>query len=290
MSRKRSKREYTFDLVVNLILLVLVGITIIPFMQVITISLSPSDVINSYGMHLIPTEITLEGYRKILAYENVWIGFKNSVLRVVLGVGLSLIMYLMGAYPLSKRSLPHRKFWTWVIFFTMYFSGGLIPSYLLIKNLGLLNKFIVLILPSAVNVFTLLIVRNFLQMLPEDIEESAKIDGAHELQVLFKIIVPMSKPIIATVGLWTAVCHWNDWFQALIYIQDESKVVLQLVLRRILIEESFENFDYSSANMQVNTETMKMAMLVFSVTPIMCVYPFLQKHFIKGTMIGSLKG
>lgn len=290
MLRIRHRSDWFVDVVVNVVLFLLILITLVPFMQVITISLSPSEVINTYGIHLFPTKITLEGYRKILDYGLVWVGFRNSILRVVLGTSLSLFLYLLGAYPLSKKTLPHRKLWTWLIFFTMYFSGGLIPSYLLIKNLHLLDNFLVLILPCAISVFSLLIVRNFLQMLPEEVEESAKIDGANDIQILFKIIIPMSKPIIATIGLWTAVSLWNDWFQALIYIQDEAKVVLQLVLRRILLEESFESFDYMSTNMRVNTETMKMAMLVVTVLPIMCVYPFLQKYFIKGTMVGSLKG
>lgn len=290
MAKIRRKSDRLIDIFVNVSLFILIIVTLIPFMQVITISLSPSEVINSYGIHLFPTQITLEGYEKILNYSMVWVGFRNSILRVVLGTSLSVVLYLLGAYPLSKKKLPHRKFWTWMIFFTMYFSGGLIPIYILIRKLQLLDTFIVLILPTAINVFTLLIVRNFLQMLPEEVEESAKIDGANDIQILFKIIIPMSKPIIATVGLWTAVALWNDWFQALIYVQDEGKTVLQLVLRRILIEETFENFDSSNGSVQVNTETMKMAMLVVSVLPIMCVYPFLQKHFIKGTMVGSLKG
>lgn len=289
MKIKNSYVDILSETIIYGILICLTIVTIIPFMQVISISFSPTEVINEYGMHLFPKKITLSGYKTIIAYDLVWKAYINSFIRVALGTVLSLFLYVLGGYPLAKRKLPHRKFWTWFIFFTMYFNGGLIPTYLLIKSLGLLDNFLALILPSAINVFTLLIVRNFIQMLPVQLEESAKIDGANDIQILFKVIIPLSKPVLATVALWTIVFYWNEWFQALLYIQSESKVVLQLVLRRILIDQSIDKLSESDF-LDSNTESMKMAILVITLLPVMCVYPFLQKYFVKGVTVGSLKG
>ncbi|MBD2847437.1 carbohydrate ABC transporter permease [Paenibacillus sp. IB182496] len=291
MATKMNFGDRLFLIGVYAALLVLVLSMMLPLLQVVTISLSPPKVVNSYGFHLFPTVLDFSGYAKVLRYDAIWTAYGNTVLRTLLGTAITLLLTFLGAYPLSKKRLPHRKFWTGFVVLTMFFSGGMIPTYLLVKGLGLMNTIWALVLPSAISVFLLLIVRNFMIALPESLEESAKIDGANDVFILFRIVLPLSLPIIATVGLYTAVWHWNAWFDSMIYIQEESKQVLQLILRRILLEGQDVSVE-TSASMQaaVSTETVKMAALVVSVLPIMCVYPFLQKYFVKGTLIGSVKG
>lgn len=276
-----------------IVLILLCASIIVPMLQVVTISMSPIEVINSYGFHLFPTKFDFSGYEQVFRKSIIWTAYGNTIIRTVLGTALTVMLTFMGAYPLSKKTLPHRSFWTALIVFTMFFSGGLIPSYMLIKNLGLMNSVWSLVLPGVVSVFLLLIVRNFISALPESLEESAKIDGAGEMYILWKIIMPLSMPILATVSLYSAVGHWNAWFDSMLYIQDEHKQVLQLILRRIVIDGTLDPAAGGGADLigkPVNGESMKMATLVVSIVPIICVYPFLQKYFVKGTMLGSVKG
>lgn len=287
----KSKKDMMFDVVVYIFLTLCCVVTIIPFIQAITISLSPASEVNKYGLHLFPTALNFEGYTKVLQHSQIWISYKNTFVRTILGTFLAVALTVLAAYPLAKKDLPHRTFWTGFIVFTMYFSGGLIPRYLLVNSLGLINTMSALVLPSMVSAFTLIVTRNFFMTIPESLEESARIDGANDLYILYKIIIPISKPIIATITLWYGVWHWNQWFDCMIYIQDKEKFVLQYVLRQIVLEGQMSNSEMAITDvMVVNTETMKMATLVIATLPIICVYPFLQKYFVKGVMIGSLKG
>ncbi|MDU5144849.1 MAG: carbohydrate ABC transporter permease [Paenibacillus dendritiformis] len=202
---------------------------------------------------------------------------------------------MMCAYPLSKKYLPHRNLFTAFIVFTMFFSGGLIPNYLLIKELGLLDSRWSLILPGLIAAFTMIIVRNYFMSLPEEVEESARIDGANDMRILFSIVLPMSMPIIATISLWYAVAHWNAWFDSLLYISDPNKAVLGNVLRKIVIEGSsqFQQFDQGfnqNGQTAVTPDIIKAATIMVATVPIICVYPFVQKYFVKGVIVGSLKG
>lgn len=264
--------------------------TIIPFLQVITISMSPSEVINRYGLHLIPTQFDFSGYEKVFQYQLIWQAYGNTIVRTALGTGISVLLYILGAYPLSKSYLPNRKFWTMMIIFTMYFNGGLVPSYILVsRTLHLQDTIWALVLPPAMSAFTLIVVRNFFMSIPKELEESAKIDGANDLIVLFRIIVPLSKPVLATITLWSLVYHWNSWFDCMLYISSESKYVLQYVLRLILLQGQTQDIQVVSGT-YVNTDSMKMATLLVATLPIICTYPFLQKYFVKGVLIGSVKG
>ena len=205
------------------------------------------------------------------------------------GTALSMFLYVIAAYPLSKKYLPNRRFWIFFIIFTMYFSGGMIPNYLLINNwLKLSNTIWALILPPAMSAYNLIIVRNFFESIPDSLEESARIDGARETTVLFKIVVPLSMPVLATVSLWCIVGHWNAWYDCMLYIRDDTKYVLQYTLQRILLDGQVQDLDHIGT--KVNTETMKMASIVVSILPIMIIYPFVQKYFTKGVMIGAVKG
>jgi len=200
------------------------------------------------------------------------------------------------AYPLSKKHLPHRNGYTSFFVATIFFSGGLIPNYLLIKSLGLLDNRLVYILPGAVAIFSMLIIRNFFMAIPGELEESARMDGAGDWRILFVIIIPVSMPVLATVGLWAAVAHWNSWFDSMIYINDPDKQVMQIYLRRLVVEASDTEMRKllsqtdQDMGIEITPETIKAAALMVTITPILLVYPFLQKYFVKGVMVGSLKG
>lgn len=287
--RRASISSRVFDVIVYTLLVLVALVTIIPFLQVVTISMSPPEVVASYGLHLFPTKIDMEGYRSIFKYKLLWSSYYNTIVRTALGTGLSMVLYIVGAYPLSKRYLPNRRFWMFFVIFTMYFSGGMIPSYLLINNwLKLSNTLWALILPPTMSAYNLIIVRNFFESIPDSLEESARIDGARETTVLFRIVVPLSKPVLATVALWCMVSHWNAWYDCMLYIRDDARYVLQYTLQRILLDGQVQDLDNIGA--KVNTETMKMASIVVSILPIMVVYPFVQKYFTKGVMIGAVKG
>lgn len=289
-SRRLTTEDRIVDFFVWGSLLVLCFLTAIPFLQVVTVSLSPPAEVNKAGLHLLPLGgIDLAGYERVLGYGLIWQGYLNTIVRVLLGATITVTLLLLGAYPLSKPYLPYRKVWTALILFTLYFGGGLIPSYLLVRSLGISNTVWALVLPPAVNAFNLIVVRNFMEAIPASLEESARMDGAGDFRVLFQIVVPLSMPIIATVALWSLIYHWNEWFNCMIFIKDESGYVLQLVLRRILLEG--QQVDTESAGAAyINTESMKMATLVVSILPILILYPFLQKYFVKGIMVGSVKG
>jgi len=292
MRIKQSAGDTVFMVLVYVLLTLLCFLFLVPIMQVVTVSVSPAEIINRYGFHLIPTKFDFNGYVLVMHNSQIWLAYKNTIVRTVLGTSITVLLTFMGAYPLSKKYLVHRKFWTGFIVLTMFFSGGLIPSYLLVKNLGLMNTVWALVLPSAVSAYMLLVVRSFIAGLPESLEESAQIDGANEIFVLFLIIIPLSLPIIATVGLYSAIFHWNAWFDSMIYIQDGKKQVLQILLRNILLVGSDPSWETSTGGlkMNVNSESLKMATLVVSMAPILAVYPFLQKYFLKGALIGSIKG
>lgn len=266
---------------------------IYPFLHVLAVSLStPTEAIRP-GLHLYPQEFSIEAYKKALASNQIWYGFRNTIFRTVVGTLLSLLVMVMAAYALSKKHLPDRRFFTLFIVFTMFFSGGLIPSYLLIKGLGMYDTMWVYIIPGMFNTFSLLILRNFFIGIPQDLEDSARMDGANDIRILFSVVLPLSAPIIATITLWTAVRYWNEWFQALIYIQDQTKIVLQVYLRRLVVENQDMELrmlmSQQPGQETVTPETVKAAVLMIITGPILIVYPFLQKYFVKGVMIGSLK-
>jgi putative aldouronate transport system permease protein len=290
MKRRFTASDFILDVIIYGTLALLGLAAIVPFFQVITISLSPAEIVSKFGLHLFTTKVTFEGYLRVFKYDLIWTSYLNTIIRTALGTSLSLFLYIIAAYPLSKKYFPNRKFWTAIIIFTMYFSGGMIPSYILItKTLHLKDTVWALILPSAVSAYTLIIVRNFFMGIPDEIEESAKMDGANDIYILFKLIVPLSKAVLATITLWSFVFHWNSWFDSMLYISSQKKYVLQYVLRLILLDGQTQ--DFTNANVAyVSSDTMKMATLVVATIPIICIYPFLQKYFVKGVMIGAVKG
>lgn len=283
-----------FDFICYTILILLCLSILIPFLHLLSLSLSPSHVATKSGLHLIPEELTLDNFVKVFSNKFIWVGYKNTLIRTVFGTIIQLAITAMGAYVISKKFFPHRTFWTFIIVFTMFFGGGLIPSYLVVKNLGLINNYASLILPSLVSAFNLVIMRNFFSAIPEDYEESCMIDGAGRFTIFFRIIVPLSTPILATVGLWLIVGHWNAWFDVLLYMQKDNMFTLQIVLRRIIVSGT-QVLDMTSGaafytESETSVEGLKAASIYVATIPILCSYPFVQRFFVKGIMLGSLKG
>lgn len=270
---------------------VVLCITILyPFLFVSARSLSSGDAILS-KMTIIPQGITFANYRTMLQYKYIATGFRNSVVRVALGASLNLAVCLIAAYPLSKRYLPHRTLIMGFIVFTMFFSGGLIPIYLLVSKLGLRNTVWALVLPTLIPTFSMIIMRNFFMTIPESLEESAKLDGARDITILIRLIIPVSKPVIATVALWSMVGHWNAWFDSMIYMTKGEKHVLQMIMRNMVRQvQILQDLGGMNIDEMVLPETLKAATVMLSTIPILLVYPFLQKYFAKGILIGSLKG
>lgn len=291
-----GKRITMGDVVIAVLLTVFAATMIIPFIHILSLSFSPSYVATKGGLHLLPVDFTLDNYMKVFSNDFIWRGYKNTLIRTSVGTPLSLMVTSLGAYALAKKSFPNRQFWTFFVVFTMFFSGGLIPTYLLIKNLGIMNTYAAMILPRLTSAYYLIIMRNFFMALPEELEESCMIDGAGRFTIFFKIVLPLSKPILATIGLWLVVAYWNEWYEIMLYIQDESKFVLQIVLRRIIISGTQQMMDLTTSGAMLQEETLaspeglKSASIFVATLPILCVYPFIQKYFVKGIMIGSLKG
>ena len=279
-----------FD-VANTLFMVLLCLTILlPFWFLLVQSLD-SYTRAANGLYLWPQQFTLKFYRKVLSSRYIWLGYGNTIYRVVFGSTLALFCTSMGAYAISKKYFPHRTFWTFFMLFTMFFGGGLIPTFLWFRTLGFVDNRLVYVLPGAIGVYNLVMIRNFIQTIPGEMEESARLDGASDFQTYIHIILPMSKPILATVGLWLIVGNWNAWFDCLVYMRTGSKQVLQVVLRRIINEGSSEMLEGASVeDMAVSPEMLKAASIYVSTLPVLLIYPFLQKYFVKGIYVGSLKG
>jgi putative aldouronate transport system permease protein len=238
------------------------------------------------------TGLSTASYMKVLTDPDIAVGYVNTVLRTVVGTLLTLVMTCLAAYPLSRPYMPYRKELMLFILVTMVFSGGLIPTYMVIKAVGLIDSFWVYVIPTMLTGFNIIIVKNFFQSIPMSLAESARIDGASELGILRRIYVPLSKPVLATVGLWTAVLHWNMWFDALIYVHSRDLQTLPIILRRIVIEGNVDLIEKGLVQVEVMSftpETMKAATVIVTILPILLVYPFLQRYFVKGILLGSVK-
>lgn len=289
----RTVGGVTFD-IFNYVFLGLIGIVaIIPFIFVVSGSFATEAEITQRAVFLIPTTFSLDAYRFIFSTDTIVNSIGVSVYVTVVGTIVNLFCTVTMAYPLAKKQLMGRNLILNLIIFTMLFSGGMIPTYLVIRELNMLDSLNALIYPAAISAFNLIIVKNFFQELPIEMEEAAKIDGCTELGLLWRIVLPLSKPVLATFTLFYAVGHWNNFFSALLYINDPSKWPLQVILRQIVMLSQSAAGDLSSMDpnfVQPPDQAVKMAVIVVGTVPIMLVYPFLQKHFAKGVMLGSVKG
>lgn len=292
---RQSKGDIVFKGIISIIIVLFSVSILFPLWNLLVTSFNDSSTGVMSGLELLPRKFTLENYKSVLQSKFIWIGYRETIFRTVVGGFLSLLCTAMGAYALSKRNMPHRAFLSFFVLIPMFFSGGLIPTYLWIVSLGLKNSRWALILPGLVGSYNLIIMRNFFKAIPDDLEESAKIDGAGQFRIFFQIILPVSKAALATVGLWIIVGHWNAWFDAMIYMDNPNRLPLQIVLRRILLEGSNQMLNMNTTVMESSTsavspDTLKAATVFVCMLPILCVYPFIQKHFTAGVMMGSIKG
>lgn len=294
--RRRGAGSIAFEFA-NVLLMALFALSILlPFWMMLVLSFTPNEWANDLGLKLWTREWSLATYRFALSsYGDVLQTYGNSILRTVLGTATIVAASVAAAYPLSKKRLPGRTFMTVVILITMVFSGGFITLYLVVRSLGLLDTRWALILPSMANGFYILIMRNFMMTIDDAYEEAAFIDGAGYLQILMRVVLPLSKPVLAVIALWSAVFHWNEWFHALIFINDESKLVLQLIMRRMLnlltSDDLFDMLDWADQQgIILPTKAVRAAVMILTIGPIVAAYPFLQRHFVKGILVGGLKG
>nr|WP_236146812.1 MULTISPECIES: carbohydrate ABC transporter permease [Paenibacillus] len=252
----------------------------------------PSSVANGQ-VWVFPKGFTLEGYKELLRHENIWIGYRNTILYTVVGTLIGLVVNISAAYALSRKDLVGRKFFSLFFIFTMFFSGGLIPTFLTIRDFHLYNTFLVMVLPFSVVVFDMIVARTFFQTsIPGDLWEAAQIDGCGNLRYFVLVVLPLSKAIIAVLGLWIAVGYWNSYFNALIYLKDPNLYPLQLILRNILITNQMQSGMGTGEAAQVAlrlANLMRYSVIIIATIPIMCVYPFIQKYFNQGVMIGAVK-
>ncbi|MHC4886006.1 MAG: carbohydrate ABC transporter permease [Planctomycetota bacterium] len=294
---KQTRGERIFN-VINMVFLGLLGLSMFyPFLYTLSLSLSTAAAADGGGFFLYPheaggwkPEVTFFAYKAIFSDPNLLMGYLNTIFRTVIGTVLSVFMTCLCAYPLSRKNLPHRRGLTFIVLFTMLFGGGLIPNYLLFNELGLLDNRLVYILPGLLQAFNVILVKNFFQNISESLHEAASIDGASEWYILFRIYIPLSKPVLATVGLFTGIMHWNSWFDSMIYMTTESKMVVQTFLQRIILETDIDTLTQGAGEItQFTPETIKAATVIITIVPMLIVYPWLQKYFAKGIMLGGVK-
>lgn len=290
--QKKKKTITVGTVLLYAILSLLVFVCLYPFLNVIAYSLSGYQAVLGRTVSFFPKDFTLDAYRDIVRRRQIWDAMQVTVFVTFMGTLIGLVLTTCAAYALSRNNIPGRGIITGMILFTMYFSGGIIPTFVIVKGLGMYNTLSALYITQAMNVFNFIVMRTFFRQLPESLEEAAQIDGASDMQVLLRIVLPLSLPIIATIGLFYAVSYWNNYFDALLYIQDPTKYTLQLRLRSLLFANELNNAGGNAEGVgtQVMTQSLKMACIVVSTLPIIAVYPWLQKYFVKGVMIGSVKG
>lgn len=291
---QKSRTDKIFDFFLYTISTIIVIVMLYPMYFIVIASFSnPADV-SAGNIVLLPKGITFKGYQKLLEYSQLWVGYKNTILYAALGTVISLVVNVPTAYALSRKDLCGRKLFTVFYLIPMFFTGGLIPTYLIVKDFGLLDNFWVMVLPFSVITYYIIVARTFFNnSIPGDLWEAARIDGCGNLGFFFQIVIPLSKAVLAVIALWTAVGQWNSYFNALIYLRNPDLQPLQLVLRNILVSnQTISSMSTGAAAVEAKqmADLIKYAIIVVSSAPIMCMYPFVQKHFNQGVMLGSLKG
>lgn len=291
---KHNHRDKGFDLLLYLLSGLIMLLVLYPIYFVVIASFSDPSAVANGQVWFLPVKFTLDGYKELLRHQEIWTGYRNTILYTAVGTLIGLFVNILAAYALSRKDLVGRKFFTLMFVFTMFFNGGLIPTYLTIKDFHLYNTFAVMVLPFSVVVYHIIVARTFFQNnIPEELNDAAKIDGCGNLYYFVRIVLPLSKAVIAVIALWTAVGMWNSYFNALIYIKDSAKYPLQLILRNILITNNLQMSFGSGEAMQIAlrlSNLMRYSVIIVSTLPILCLYPFVQKHFNQGVMIGAVKG
>lgn len=276
-----------FDILNGLLMVLICVVTLYPFLYLLSVSFSPIEEVIQSKLMLLPRKPTIEAYRYVLSNMSMGSAYRVTITITLLGTVINLALSALGAYTLAQRDLPGRNLLTGFIVLTMIFNAGLIPTFLVVKNLGLIDTIWALILPGAINSFYMLIMRNFYLSIPASLPESARIDGASELRILATIFLPLSTSILATLALFYGVGHWNQYFAALIYINKQELKTLQVIIRSMYQSGTSVIFDDA---LPPPVETLRAATIMVATVPILCVYPFLQKYFVKGIMVGAVKG
>ncbi|MGN7384429.1 carbohydrate ABC transporter permease [Paenibacillus sp. SAFN-117] len=277
-----------FDTVNYMFLTFLAFLTLYPFWDSLIVSITPLQESLSSNLHLYPKSVTLEAYQYLLQLKQLWVSYGNSIFITVFGTIISMFATTMAAYALSKRQLPGGRPIMFSIVFTMMFSGGIIPTYLVVKQLGMMNTVWSMMIPTAIQTYNLIIMRNFFTSIPDSLEESARIDGCSDLGILLRIVIPLSMPAIATISLFYAVARWNEFFTAVMYVTDKGVWPLQLFLRSMLIDNE-ASFQSGGDSPFLLGQSIKMATIMISTIPVMIIYPFFQKYFVQGVTLGAVK-
>ncbi|GIN72268.1 sugar ABC transporter permease [Bacillus sp. J14TS2] len=295
MITKKFSEDKIFNIVIYTIAVMIIIIVLYPLIFVVSASFSEPTKILSGEVWLYPKGFTLDAYAQVFQDGRIWNSYKNTVVYTVLGTFINLVLTTLLAYPLSRKDLPGRNIFMLIIVFTMFFQGGIIPTYLIVQNLEMIDTIWAMVIPNAIATYNVIVMRTFFQSsIPWELQEAALIDGCGDFKLFLKIVIPLSKPIIAVMVLFYAVGHWNSYFDALIYLDRDGLYPLQIILREILIQNqsAMENavMDFEMVNQVMLAESMKYAVIVIASLPVIVMYPFVQKHFVKGVMIGSIKG
>lgn len=270
-------------------------LVLLPMVNVVAASFSAPSAVNAGRVLLLPVDATIENYKTILGYKSVWVGYRNTLFYTVAGTMLNVALTMLCAYPLAQRTFSGRKFFSMLFFVPMIFQGGMIPNYMLLRDLRLINTVWSVLLPGAISIYNMIVTRTFIQSsIPESMAEAARMDGCSPARYFFSFVLPLSKTIIAVIAMYYAVSHWNDYFNAFLYLNKRNLYPLQLFLREILVNSQFDSSVMSdpeaAQQLQGLADTLKYVVIVVSTLPLMCIYPFVQKYFVKGVMIGSIKG
>lgn len=291
---KHSHQDTIFNIIVYGISAIILMIIVYPLYFVVIASFSDPYAVSGGQVWLFPKGFTLDGYKELLKHKDIWLGYFNTIMYTIVGTFIGLVVNIFAAYALSRKNLVGRKIIMFMFVFTMFFNGGLVPTFLTIKQFHLYNTFAVMVLPFSVSVFNIIVARTFFQSsIPEELWDAAQIDGCSNLRYFFQIVLPLSKAVIAVIGLWTAVGMWNSYFNALIYLKNASLYPLQLILRDILIVNDMQSSMGSGEAAQIAlrlSNLMRYSVIIVSTLPIMCIYPLVQKYFNQGVMIGAVKG
>ena len=290
-----SRQDKTYYGVVYTLVTLLTLIVLLPLINVLACSFSAPEAVASGKVLLWPVNFSVSGYERVFNTDEIWIGYANTLYYTIVGTFVNVFVTMICAYPLARRDLPYKSFFSFLFAFTMLFSGGLVPTYLLARNLHLLNTRWALIIPGAMGVYQMIVTRTFLVAnIPQELLEMSQIDGCNDFRFFWSFVLPLSKAVIAVTAMQYAVGHWNSWFSAFLYLSDDKKYPLQMMLRRILVMNQIKASDYVDEETLVAMEGMadllKYSLIVVATVPILCAYPFIQKYFVKGIMIGSLKG
>lgn len=292
---KNSRSDRLYYIVCYAIVILLALIVLYPLIYIVSASFSSPAMVNAGKVWVFPVQPTLHSYALILQYKNVFIGYGNTIFYTVAGTFINVAMTMICAYPLSRQDFSGRKFVSMIFVFTMIFNAGMIPNYILMRDLGLLSTRWSMLLPGVISAYNLIVTKTFIQnSIPAELLEASKLDGCNDTQYFLRVVLPLSTTVIAVITLYYAVAHWNSYFNAFLYLTDRRLYPLQIFLRQILVQNSFDTSEVTDPDLaqqlQGLSEVLKYSVIVVSTAPLMCLYPFVQKHFVKGVMIGSVKG